>query len=109
VRSEGGVLALIASRCGECGYVSAGVLADCPLCGAATAQVACGPRGTVWAATVVRIPVPGREPPYGLAYVDLEDGPRILAHTPGEEALAVGSAVELGPLGEHGDLTVAPA
>ncbi|HEX8754087.1 MAG TPA: OB-fold domain-containing protein, partial [Solirubrobacterales bacterium] len=69
----------------------------------------CGPLGTVWAATVVRIPVPGREPPYGLAYVDLEDGPRVLAHAPGEEPLAVGSAVRLGPLGPAGDLTVAPA
>lgn len=29
---------------------------------------------------MVRVPVPGRTPPYGLAYVDLDDGPRILAH-----------------------------
>lgn len=28
----------------------------------------------------MRIPVPGRTPPYALAYVDLDDGPRVLAH-----------------------------
>ena len=39
-----------------------------------------GPSGTVWSSTVVRVPVPGRTPPYGLAYVDLDNGPRVLAH-----------------------------
>ena len=99
---------LVVSRCAACGYVAAGELPACPLCGADVSPAHSGPRGKVWASTVVRIPVPGREPPYGLAYVDLEDGPRILAHTPGDAALPVGSNVELGPLSEAGDPTVVP-
>lgn len=109
VETEGEAVRLVASRCVECGYVVAGECPACPACGAETAPARCGPRGTVWASTVVRIPVPGRQPPYGLAYVDLEDGPRVLAHTAGDVALAVGSTVELGPPSAAGDLTVAPA
>ncbi|MEX2106923.1 MAG: OB-fold domain-containing protein [Solirubrobacterales bacterium] len=109
VEAEGDAVRLVASRCESCGYVVAGESPACPACGAATAPTACGPRGSVWASTVVRIPVPSREPPYGLAYVDLEDGPRILVHTPGEDPLPVGSTVELGPLSAAGDLTAVPA
>lgn len=38
-----------------------------------------GPSGTVWSSTVVRIPVQDRQPPYVVAYVDIDDGPRVLA------------------------------
>jgi uncharacterized protein len=109
VREEGGVLTLPASTCGDCGYVTAGAVPACPRCGRETAATAAGPRGRVWASTVVRIPVPGRTPPYGLAYVDLDDGPRVLAQTPGDAALPVGSTVELAPQSDAGDLTVVPA
>jgi uncharacterized OB-fold protein len=109
VEVSGDVVTLLASSCASCGYVAAGEVPACPACGAEVSRASCGPRGSVWASTVVRIPVPGREPPYGLAYVDIEDGPRILAHTPGDAALPVGSSVELGPLSEAGDLTVVPA
>ncbi len=107
--ADGDVVRLVASRCGECGHAVAGESPACPVCGGAMAATVVGPRGAVWASTVVRIPVPGREPPYGLAYVDLEDGPRVLVHTPGERALPVGSAVELGPASAAGDLTAVPA
>lgn len=109
VEIDGEVVTLVASRCDACGYVTAGRVPACPVCGADVSLTRAGPRGAVWASTVVRIPVPGREPPYGLAYVDLEDGPRVLAHTPGEAALPVGSSVVLGPLNGSGDLTVVPA
>lgn len=59
----------------------------------------------MWSATVVRIPVPGREPPYALAYLDLDDGPRVLAHLPGTEAVPVGTRLRLAPTGTGGDLT----
>lgn len=63
-----------------------------------------GPFGTVWSATVVRIPVPGRTPPYGLAYVDLDDGPRILAHVAdSERAVPIGARVRLLPGAADGD------
>jgi uncharacterized protein len=109
VEVNGETVTVVGSRCESCGYVTAGEVPACPACGGATARTACGPRGSVWASTVVRIPVPGREPPYGLAYVDLEDGPRVLVHCAGEAPLPVGSEVRLGPLSPVGDLTVVPA
>ena len=109
VRERDGVVTLPASTCGACGYVVAGTVATCARCGGETAASDAGPRGRVWAATVVRIPVPGRTPPYGLAYVDLDDGPRVLAHFAAEAAPAVGSTVALAPQSEAGDLTVVPA
>jgi uncharacterized protein len=109
VQFADGVLTLPASTCTKCGYVVAGSSPECARCGSATVASAAGPRGKVWSSTVVRIPVPGRTPPYGLAYVDLDDGPRVLAHTEGDAALAVGSTVELAPQSEDGDLVVVPA
>jgi uncharacterized OB-fold protein len=61
----------------------------------------------VWSATVVRIPVPGRTPPFALAYVDLDDGPRVLAHVPGAQAApAVGARARLVAPTDSGDLAV---
>lgn len=56
-----------------------------------------GPAGVVFSATVLRIAVPGRTPPIALAYVDLDDGPRLLAHVDGptDVPLAPGTRVEL--------------
>ncbi|MGE0800052.1 MAG: OB-fold domain-containing protein [Lautropia sp.] len=51
--------------------------------------------GTVWAATVIRTPVPGFEPPHALAYVDIDDGPRVLASVAGATAPVPGSRVRL--------------
>lgn len=66
-----------------------------------------GPRGTVFSSTVLRIPVPGRTPPFTLAYVDVDDGPRILAHVVGpDEALVPGSRVALSGWNGHGDPVV---
>ena len=74
-----------------------------------------GPSGTVWSSTVVRVPVPGRTPPYGLAYVDLDNGPRVLAHVAdagtdtGTERVPPGTRVTI--VGEtlDGDVLVAVA
>jgi uncharacterized OB-fold protein len=56
---------------------------------------------------VFRVPLPGRDPPYVLAYVDLDDGPRVLAHVPGPaERVPVGSRVRVAGRSELGDLTV---
>jgi len=96
-------------RCLVCGEPTAFPWPVCPACGGAVEPAEFGPLGTVWSATVVRIPVPGRTPPYGLAYVDLDDGPRVLAHTGGDEPLAVGSRVRVGPPGANGDLAVEAA
>lgn len=80
---------------------------SCPRCGGATAPAEFGPGGTVWSATVVRVAVAGHTPPYALAYVDLDAGPRVLAHVAGPAGTAppIGSRVRLVPSGD-GDLTV---
>jgi uncharacterized OB-fold protein len=80
VHDADGSARIAGSRCTECGYPAAERLDRCPVCRATTQHAEFGPAGTVFAATVLRVPVPGRTPPYGLAYVDLDEGPRILAH-----------------------------
>lgn len=63
--------------------------------------------GLVWSATVLRVPLPGREPPIALAYVDLDDGPRVLGHisTDGEERLTAGTRVTGAGVSPDGDLS----
>ncbi len=63
---------------------------------------------------MVRVAVPGRTPPYGLAYVDLDDGPRILAHVADSRSadddpivrVAPGARVQLAGATELGDVLV---
>jgi uncharacterized OB-fold protein len=63
-----------------------------------------GPGGTVWASTVVRVPVQDRRPPWALAYIDMDDGPRILGHLdPPDVALAVDNRVRLVGHSDLGD------
>ncbi len=72
---------LLGGRCRSCGLASTYVPPICP-CGQA-GQVEpseFGPAGTVFSSTVLHIPVPERPTPTCLAYVDVHDGPRILAH-----------------------------
>jgi uncharacterized OB-fold protein len=61
----------------------------------------------VWSATVLRVPLPGREPPIALAYVDLDGGPRVLGHirTRCEHRLTAGTKVRGVGLSSDGDLT----
>ncbi len=104
--------AVLGVRCTDCGYPVAFERPACPVCGGPVAEQRFGPGGTVFASTVVRIPVGDRTPPYALAYVDLDDGPRVLAATPpapGSETtgVPVGSRVRLVGVGEGGDPVVA--
>src|SRR5690606_18074336 len=67
-------------RCARCGYRLASARPRCPVCRGPLESQDYGPAGVVWAATVLRAGVPDREPPFVLAYVDLDDGPRVLCH-----------------------------
>lgn len=80
-------------RCLRCAEPAAYAWPACPECGGPVEPTRFGPEGTVWSATVVRIPVADRIPPYALAYVDLDDGPRVLAHS--AAPVAVGARVRL--------------
>jgi uncharacterized protein len=92
-------------RCATCQHPLMWAPPRCPLCGGALEAALFGPAGTVWSSTVVRVPVPGRTPPYGMAYVDFDDGPRVLAHVadtgsttqriaPGTRVAIVGETLE---------------
>ena len=94
-------------RCAGCGYVTFARPPRCPECRHELVAASFGPLGTVWSSTVVRVAVPGRTPPYGLAYVDLANGPRVLAHvSSGDTRLAVGTTVVVVASSPEGDVTV---
>jgi uncharacterized protein len=68
------------TRCDGCRYPSPQrELPWCPVCYSTVSAASFAATGTVWSSTVVGIPVGKRKPPYALAYVDLDDGPRVLA------------------------------
>ena len=92
-------------RCPACGEVAAFDWPRCPACRSGVEPASFGPDGTVWSSTVVRVPVPGRTPPYALAYVDLDDGPRVLAHVTGP-GVPIGGRVRLTAPSPDGDVTV---
>jgi Predicted nucleic-acid-binding protein containing a Zn-ribbon len=107
-----GVVRVIGVRCTECGYPVAFARLRCPVCRGPVETERFGPDGVVWSATTVRIPVGDREPPYQLAYVDLQDGPRILAHVagpdgaPASDVVPVGARVRLRGRNDAGDAVV---
>ncbi|MFJ9388928.1 Zn-ribbon domain-containing OB-fold protein [Nocardioides sp. NPDC101246] len=96
---------VVGSRCTECGYPSAQTgLPWCPACQRGEmVEEGFGPDGVVWSSARVQLRVLHREPPYTLAYVDLDDGPRVLARLLEPVVLPPGARV--GILGtEDGDL-----
>ncbi|EHI12171.1 OB-fold domain-containing protein [Mycolicibacterium thermoresistibile] len=71
------------ARCIRCQLaVSQPDIPWCPACFGAIEPCGFRPVGTVWAATTIRIPVGRWSAPFGLAYVDVDDGPRVLVHVP---------------------------
>jgi uncharacterized OB-fold protein len=95
-------------RCDACGHPVAQQSPWCPKCASPELKPAVfGPDGTVWAGTVVHLPVGRRRPPFALAYVDLDDGPRVLAHVTVPVALRTGSRARIVG-GDDGDVLVEP-
>jgi uncharacterized OB-fold protein len=83
-------LALRGSVCAGCGTAAFPARAVCYHCGGDEATPApVGVRGRVYASTTVQV----AKPPYHLAYVDLDDGPRVLGRT--ATALAIGDVVHV--------------
>ena len=93
---------LLGSRCGACGTRLFPARTFCPACDseAPPADVVLAPEGSVFSFTTVR-QAPGHRPvPYTLAYVDLDDGVRVLAQldpAPGDmdDAVHIGQRVRL--------------
>lgn len=88
--------AVLGSRCTVCRYPTAQQgLPWCPVCYQATEPAWFARTGKVWSSTVVAIPVGTRRPPFGLAYVDLDDGPRVLVHLAEPAVLELGARLEI--------------
>ncbi len=100
---------VLGMACAACGHKTAVRVPWCPRCQSETTERAFGPDGTVWSATVVHIKVADRQPPYALAYVDLDEGPRVLAHVSTARPPAVGSRVRLTAPTPEGDIQVEPS
>ena len=84
------------SRCTACRYPSPQQgLPWCPVCHAPVEPAGFAPTGRVWSSTVVGIPVTTRRPPFGLAYVDLDGGPRVLVHLAEPAVLPAGTRVRI--------------
>lgn len=99
--------AVVGVRCSACGYPSAPAAPWCPVCQSREQQPATfGPGGTVWSSTLVQIPVGRWKPPYAIAYVDLDDGPRVLAHLECAEIVKAGTCVRVVGADDGGDLLV---
>ncbi|MGW4066608.1 Zn-ribbon domain-containing OB-fold protein [Nocardia grenadensis] len=104
-RTGDGTWAIAGARCRNCGRAVAYQWSRCPGCGGPPAPERFAGAGTVWSHTVVHIAVGTHVPPYTLAYVDLDNGPRILAHVDGEP-VRVGSSVRLIGPSDEGDVRV---
>ncbi|WP_214109121.1 Zn-ribbon domain-containing OB-fold protein [Acrocarpospora catenulata] len=94
------------SRCASCSYPAAPACPRCPACGGPSSETVFSPRGTVWASTLLHIGVAGRQPPFAFAYVDLDDGPRVLAPLEEARVADVGAPVVLIPSADHWCLAV---
>ncbi|SNS35630.1 Zn-ribbon domain-containing OB-fold protein [Rhodococcoides kyotonense] len=75
----------------------------CPVCRGSLAPDTFSPSGRLWASTLVAIPVGNRTPPFALGYIDLDDGPRVLAHLAEPTSLPIDTRVTVTGL-EFGDL-----
>ena len=96
------------SRCSRCGHVAARRHPRCERCLGPTEDRTFGPGGTVWSSTDVHIAVGERAAPFTVAYVDLDDGPRVLARVVPDGEVPSGTSVRLTGVDDRGDLVVAP-
>ena len=88
--------AVLGTRCTECRYPTAQQgLPWCPVCYGTMDGARFARTGKVWSSTVVAIPVGTHRPPFGLAYLDLDDGPRVLVHLAEPAVLELGARLEI--------------
>jgi len=87
---------LLVQRCEDCGHCQHYPRPFCLACESGkVAWVAAAGGGTIYALTTVHIPVtPELPPPYLVALVDLDEGPRLLTNILGETA-SIGDRVTL--------------
>lgn len=101
VTGVGPELTVVGRRCAACGLASVEPVLRCGECGADTTAASFGPRGTVWSWTVAGV---GRDRGIRFAYVDLDDGPRLLVRLTDGTSATVGARVRVLGMTPHGDL-----
>jgi uncharacterized OB-fold protein len=88
--------AVLGTRCSACRYPTAQRgLPWCPVCHGELIPERFSAAGTTWSSTIVAIPVGERRPPFGLAYLDLDDGPRVLVHLAEPAVLALNTRLRV--------------
>ena len=96
--------AVLGVRCTACRYPAAQTgIPWCPVCYEPVAPERFAVTGAVWSSTVVAIRVGERRPPFGLAYLDLDDGPRVLVHLAEPAVVPIGTRLRITGT-DHGDL-----
>lgn len=100
--------AVLGVRCGTCRYpVAQTGVPWCPACYDPVALARFAAAGTVWSSTVITIPVGPLRPPFSLAYLDLDDGPRILVRLAEPGVVPIGTRLRI-TRAEGGDLIAEP-
>lgn len=99
---DDGIWTVSGSRCARCARAVAYQWPRCPGCAGEVHSEDFAGTGVVWSRTTINIAVGDHVPPYTVAYVDLDNGPRMLAHVAGEN-VDVGARVRLVGLTPGGD------
>ncbi|MFI7679123.1 Zn-ribbon domain-containing OB-fold protein [Actinophytocola sp. NPDC049390] len=94
-------LAVVGWRCAGCGLAVVEPSLRCGDCGARVDQVSLRPNGIVWSWTAMGV---GPDRGTAFAYVDLDDGPRVLVRLDGDAPRAVGTRVRVRAVTPGGDL-----
>ncbi|WP_181778824.1 Zn-ribbon domain-containing OB-fold protein [Pseudonocardia pini] len=96
--------AVLGLRCTVCRYpVAQTGIPWCPSCYGPLEPARFDTGGTAFSSTVARIPVGTRKAPFALAYLDLDDGPRVLVHLAEPEVVPLGARLRITGMDE-GDL-----
>lgn len=99
--------AVLGVRCTACRYPAAQQgIPWCPVCYQPVEPARFSPAGAAWSSTVVAIPVGERRPPFGIAYLDLDDGPRVMVHLAEPVVLPLGARLRITGT-DRGDLVAA--
>ncbi len=99
--------AVLGARCTACRYpVAQPGLPWCPVCYSPVAPERFAAFGAVWSSTVIAIGVGTLRPPFGLAYLDLDDGPRILVRLAQPAVVPIGTRLKITGT-DGGDLVAA--
>ncbi|WP_374725000.1 Zn-ribbon domain-containing OB-fold protein [Arthrobacter ginsengisoli] len=90
---------VIGSRCSSCSFAVSPPLPRCPRCGGEQDAQDFPARGRIWASALIHLPVLDRDAARTrFSYVDIENGPRVLAAGDGpapESDYPIGAAVIL--------------